>query len=99
VRGRARLYAAARARVTAANALRNGSRARLAALVHLDPRVAPEALVAAVAARTGKEPAVVSALLYEGGGPGGSTESDTTLVRLADELDQLENQAKEMRRQ
>jgi hypothetical protein len=98
VLGRARLYAAARARDTAANALRTGSRARLAGLVHLDPHASPEALVGAVAARTGKEPAVVSALLYEGLATGGygAAESDAALVRLADELDRLENQAKEM---
>ena len=95
VLGRARLYAAARARDTAANALRTGSRARLAALVHLDPHASPEALVLTVAARTGMEPAAVSALLYEGFVTGGSA-SDAALVRLADELDRLENQAKEM---
>lgn len=101
VLGRARLYAAARARSTAARALRTGSRARLAALVHLDPhpsQLAPEALIAAVAARTGEQPATVSALLYEGSGAGGygAAKSDAALVRLADELDRLEDRAREM---
>ncbi len=109
VLGRARLYAAARARDTAAEALRTGSRARLAGLVHLDPHATPEALVMAVASRTGWEPAVVSALLYDGSpasGYGAATVSaarsdrasagDAALVRLADELDRLESQTKEM---
>jgi hypothetical protein len=107
VLGRARLYAAGRARDTAANALRGGSRTRLATLVHLEAHAAPEALVAAVAARTGEEPATVSALLYPGSGDGGYgaatanradeiTTSDAALVRLADELDRLENRAREM---
>ncbi|HEX4019378.1 MAG TPA: DUF4350 domain-containing protein [Frankiaceae bacterium] len=104
VLGRARLYAAARARDTAVNALRTGSRARLAGLVHLDPHVSPEALVLAVASRTGWEPATISAVLYEGsalsgpdGSPGyGAADSDAALVRLADDLDRLENQAREM---
>ena len=100
VLGRARLYAAARARDTAAHALRTGSRARLAGLVHLDPHAAPEALVMAVASRTGQEPAAVSALLYEESAAGGSDGygADAALVRLADELDRLERQAKEMTR-
>jgi len=110
VLGRARLYAAARARDTAANALRTGSRARLAGLVHLDPHASPDALVMAVASRTGQQPAAVSALLYEGSASGGAVgygaatvsgvhkvkTADAALVRLADELDRLERQAKEM---
>ncbi len=97
VLGRARLYAAARARDTAATALREGSRTRLAALVHLDAHAAPEALVAAVAARTGEEPGAVAALLFAGAGADGygAAQTDATLVRIADELDRLEHKAKE----
>lgn len=91
VLGRARLYAAARARGTAAEALRTGSRARLAVLLHLDPNASPQALVAAVAARAGVDPATVAAALYEAGSRSGA-ESDAALVRLADELDTLEDQ-------
>jgi hypothetical protein len=97
VLGRARLYSSARARGAAANALRSGSRARLASLIHLDPAVSAQAMIAAVAARTGIEPARVARLLYEGGGYG-AAKSDATLVRLADDLDQLEKLAKEVAR-
>jgi hypothetical protein len=95
VLGRARLYAAARARETAAAALREGSRTRLAALVHLDPHAAPEALVAAVAIRTGEEPSAVAALLFGSAGGDEYGAADAALVRFADELDRLENKAKE----
>jgi hypothetical protein len=94
VLGRARLYAAAHARDTAATALRDGSRTRLGALVHLESQAAPEALVAAVATRTGEEPATVAALLFGAEGSGGYG-ADAALVRLADELDRLELKAKE----
>jgi hypothetical protein len=94
VLGRARLYAAARARDTAATALREGSRTRLAALVHLDSHAPPEALIATVAARTGEEPSTVAALLFTAEG-GGGYGADAALVRLADELDRLERKAKE----
>ncbi len=101
VLGRARLYAAAHARSTAAEAIRAGSRARLAALVHLDPAAPPEALITSVASRAGGEPAAIAALLYASGGyrpPGagaGPSESDVALVGLADELDRLEKHVRE----
>ena len=97
VLGRARLYASARARSTAAAALRSGSRARLATLTHLDPAAEPQLMTAAVAARTGIDPARVSTLLYSGGGYG-AAESEAALVRLADDLDKLERLAKEVAR-
>jgi hypothetical protein len=97
VLGRARLYASARARTTAAAALRSGSRARLATLIHLDPAAEAPVLVSAVAARTGVEPTRVAALLYPGGGYG-SAGSEAALVRLAEDLDKLETLAKEVAR-
>jgi hypothetical protein len=97
VLGRARLYASARARPTAAAALRSGSRARLAALIHLDSSAEPQVMIVAVAARTGVEPARVAALLYPGGGYGAAG-SEAALVRLADDLDRLEQLAKEVAR-
>ncbi|MCW2547223.1 MAG: hypothetical protein JWN96_1683 [Mycobacterium sp.] len=97
VLGRARLYATARARSSAASALRSGSRARLATLIHLDPSAAPQEMIAAVAARTGTEPARVAGLLYEGGGYG-AARSEAALVRLAADLDTLEQLAKEVAR-
>jgi hypothetical protein len=97
VLGRARLYASARARPTAAAALRSGSQARLAALIHLDPSAEPQVMIVAVAARTGVEPARVAALLYPGGGYGAAG-SEAALVRLANDLDKLEQLAKEVAR-
>ncbi len=97
VLGRARLYAAARARTTAAEALRRGARGRLAVLLHLDPRAEPQALIAAVAARTGVDPAHVAGLLFAAGGYG-AAESDAALIRLADELSDIEKQSAQERR-
>ncbi len=96
VLGRARLYAAARARRTAAQAIRAGARARLATLVHLDPNDAgrrPEALIAAVAARSGVDAVTVAGVLYEGGSFDAAA-SDASLVRLPGELDRLEQLVK-----
>jgi hypothetical protein len=97
--GRARLYAVARARDTAAEALRAGSRARLAALLHLDTAAPPPALISAVARATGADGAAIAALLYAGGGalPAGGSgadglRTDAALIRLADQLDQLEKE-------
>jgi len=105
VLGRARLYAAAHARATAAEAIRAGSRARLATLVHLDPAAAPQALITAVASRAGADPAVIASILYAGlyagggyrppGAGAGAGESDAGLVRLASDLDRLEYHVRE----
>ncbi len=85
VEGRSRLYRAAGARGPAAEALRAAAADRLARRVGAPAGVEPGALVELVAARTGDDPAVVSALLY-GGAPG----DDAALVRLADDLHALE---------
>jgi hypothetical protein len=105
--GRGRLYAAARARETAAEALRAGLRARLAdrlgvAWAHPGaPGPDPAALVASVAERTGRAPRDIGALLYGAGGPSappapGDTKppklDDTALLRLAEALDDLDRQ-------
>ena len=84
VEGRARLYRSARARDRAAEALREGRRASLVAILGLaaDDRAA---LVETVSARTGRTPVEVESLLY-GAAPG----DDRTLVRLADDLDTLD---------
>ena len=95
--GRARLYASARARSTAAEAIRTGSRARITSLLHLNSNgtnTDAQQLISAVALRTGREPGAVAALLYEGGGYDAG-ESDAALVRLAADLDKLENVVKE----
>ncbi|MEO3749020.1 DUF4350 domain-containing protein [Streptomyces sp. B6B3] len=85
--GRARLYHQTRARDRAAEALRAAARTRLAPLVGVPPRAAhaPEQLPSAVAARAGRDPAVVHALLF-----GPPPPDDAALVRLADDLDALE---------
>ena len=84
VEGRGRLYRAAGARATAADALRAGARDRLSRRLGLGPDVGREGVVGAVAARTGRAPADVDALLY-----GPPPDDDRALVRLADALDAL----------
>ena len=84
VEGRSRLYRAARARGTAAEALRAGARDRIGRRLGLPVDAGRAALVDAVAGRTGADPAAVDALLY-GAAPG----NDAALVALADSLDTL----------
>ncbi len=100
VLGRARLYAAARARRTAAEALRQGSRARLGTLMHVDAQdrggiaATPQALISAIADRTGAAPDAIADLLYDSGRYR-ADESDAALVSLAGELDKLEDLVRE----
>ena len=84
VEGRSRLYRAAGARDQAAEQLRAGARDRAARRLGLGLDASREAVVAAVAARTDRDPAAVDALL-DGAAPG----DDAALVRLADELRSL----------
>jgi len=84
VEGRSRLYRAAGARDTAAEALRAGARDRLARRLGLPPGGDPGALVGTLADRTGRDPAEVTGLLY-----GAPPADDAALVRLADALDAL----------
>ncbi|MCO5998749.1 DUF4350 domain-containing protein [Actinoallomurus rhizosphaericola] len=90
VEGRARLYRSRRAADRAAEALRAGALERLTALLGMprsaasDPAMAAE-IVAAVAAHTGREQAVVGAALY-----GPPPMDDAGLVSLAGVLDDLE---------
>ena len=85
VEGRGRLYRASGARDTAAEALRAGVRERLTRRLGLPAGGGGEALVASTAARTGREPGAVGALLY-----GAPPADDDGLVRLADALRALE---------
>lgn len=89
VEGRARLYEAARARDQAASALRAGLRDRLVRVLGLAPDAGLGALVAAVTTRTGREPVAVTDLLY-----GPPPADDAALVRLAGDLDQLDNEVR-----
>ena len=84
VEGRSRLYRASRSRATAAEALRAGTRDRLARRLGLGPDTGRSALVAAVAAHAGSDAAAVDALLY-----GAAPTGDAALVELADDLDVL----------
>jgi hypothetical protein len=87
--GRARLYRRFRSRDRASAALREAARDRLLRRLSL-PRAAggPE-VVPVVAARTGRHPAQVDALLY-----GAAPSDDAALVRLADALDTLEREVR-----
>jgi len=89
VEGRARLYRRGGARDRAAEMLRDAARQRVVPLLGLPRRADPAAVVAAVAARTGRPQGDVGALLY-GAAPG----DDAALVRLADELDALEREVR-----
>ncbi|SHK05061.1 protein of unknown function [Pseudonocardia thermophila] len=82
VEGRARLYRRARARGHAAEVLRDAARNRLATLVGTGDRTG---MVAAVAARTGRAPAAVDALLY-----GPPPVDDSAMIELARALDACE---------
>jgi hypothetical protein len=94
VEGRARLYRAHRARGSAAEALRAGSRQRLVPLLGLprsaadDPAHARE-IVTAVAQRSSHDEAMVGVALY-----GPEPADDGQLVGLSDLLDDLERQVR-----
>lgn len=87
--GRARLYRSLRARERAADALRRGALARLRPSLQLPRDATPDVVVAAVTGRVGRDQAAVAALLY-----GGVPPDDAALVRLADELDTLEEEVR-----
>ena len=88
VEGRARLYRRAQARDRAAKALRSGALARLVPRLGIESGAggepAPEAVVAAVAGRTGRADAEVHAALF-----GAPPEDDAGLVRLSETLDSM----------
>lgn len=87
--GRARLYRRAGARDTAAEALRDATRHRLATALGLPATAAPAALVETVAAHCARSSGEVGALLY-----GAAPADDPSLVRLADELDSLDREVR-----
>src|SRR5690606_22808834 len=80
--GRARLYRRGRAREHAATTLREATSQRRRRRLALPPDAGAEALVAAVAVRTGRPAVQVSALLA-----GPAPADDQSLVRLANDLD------------
>ena len=88
VEGRSRLYRRAQARDRAAEALRSGALARMVPRLGIDSsgggEPSPEAVVAAVASRSGWSDAAVHAVLF-----GLPPTDDTGLVALADSLDSI----------
>ncbi|MFJ1755177.1 DUF4350 domain-containing protein [Kitasatospora sp. NPDC088134] len=91
--GRARLYHRADARGHAAETLRRATRRRAAAalgLPHTSGDPDPAALTEAAAARLGRPPADLQHLLY-----GPAPTDDAALLRLADELDDMEWQVRQ----
>jgi hypothetical protein len=87
-RGHGRLYRRTRATGHAAAALRAGTLTRLAAATGLLGTSPPDAIVHTVAHHTRREPAEVRELLY---GPAPTSEGE--LTRLAQQLEQLEQEA------
>jgi hypothetical protein len=87
VEGRGRLYRSRRARDRAADALRTAALQRMLPRVGLSANAAPTDVVAAVAARSQARLEAVQHTLY---GPAPAT--DTDLVNLARELDNIERQ-------
>jgi hypothetical protein len=90
VEGRARLYRRSSARGRAADALRGATTGRLRARLSLPRGVPLTDVVVAVAARTGRPETEVAALLT----PGGDPIDDAGLTRLAQTLDNLENEVR-----
>ncbi len=87
VEGRGRLYRRAGARDRAGQALRVAALARLVPALGLPRRAEPAAVVAAVSGRSSRPSPDVATLLY-----GAAPADDAALVRLADDLDDLERE-------
>ncbi|WP_396934572.1 DUF4350 domain-containing protein [Mycolicibacterium sp.] len=87
VEGRGRLYRSHRARDRAADALRTATLQRLLPRLGLTSAAAPDAIAAAVAARSGADTGATTHMLF---GPPPATDSD--LVSLAHQLDDIERQ-------
>ena len=90
VEGRARLYRRGHARRRAAEALVEATLTRLRTRLALPRTAAPDVVVAAVSARTGRPATSVAALLT----PGDFPTDDAGLAGLADALDALENEVR-----
>lgn len=86
--GRAGLYRSRKARDRAAAALRTGFLERTTPKLGLGPDPAPEAVVTAIAERTGDDPRHLRSLLHPER-PDPYARDDDTLVRLSEELDEL----------
>lgn len=89
VEGRGRLYRSRRARDRAAEALRTATLQRLRPRLGLALNAEPPAVVMAIAARGGTDPNVLHQQLY-----GPTPESDSAMVQLAQQLDDIERQVR-----
>ena len=87
VEGRARLYRSRRARDRAAAALRTAALSRLRPRLGLGPRSSPDAIIHAVAGRTGADAQALSHTLF-----GTPPSTDEQLLALARQLDDIERQ-------
>jgi Domain of unknown function (DUF4350) len=87
--GRARLYRRSRARDRAAAALRDSAVGKLQDAHGIPRRAEPGAVIATVAARTGRDPAMLYELLY-----GPAPADDSALQSLSHELDVLSQEAR-----
>lgn len=87
--GRAQLYQRSAAADHAATALRRAAADRIAGRLGLPADAGPEAVAESAAARTGRTAAGVHELLY-----GPAPRDDAALVRLATDLDVLENEVR-----
>ncbi|GAA1468754.1 DUF4350 domain-containing protein [Nocardiopsis exhalans] len=86
--GRAGLYRSRQARDRAVSALREGFLERSLPKLGLRREAGPEAVVAAVAARSGDDPQTLWPLLYPAR-PDPYAANDDAMLRLAEEIDQL----------
>jgi hypothetical protein len=86
--GHGRLYHARRSRDRAAQILRDAATRRMLPSLGLPPDAVPEAITAALAARTGDAAADIAKVLN-----GPAPADDAALVTLADRLDELERKA------
>ncbi|QVJ02132.1 DUF4350 domain-containing protein [Nocardiopsis eucommiae] len=86
--GRAGLYQSRQARDRVGAALREGFLERSVPRLGLNPDAGPDAVVAAVAERSGADPQAVAPLLYPAQ-PDPYTADDAAMLRLSEELDRL----------
>jgi hypothetical protein len=89
VEGHGRLYRSRRSRGRAAAVLRHAARLRITARLALPGDADADAVCAAVAARTGREPAAVRAILY-----GPEPRDDAALVMLGQDIDAIEGEVR-----
>jgi hypothetical protein len=89
VEGHGRLYLSRRSRGRAAAVLRDAARQRITARLALPGDTDADAVCAAVAAHTGREPGAVRAILY-----GPAPRDDAALVTLGQDIDALEGEVR-----